>query len=69
MGIWNYFDMGIQKPDESSFSYVKFVVIVGGISLVLFGTGYAMVGLAKVRTSFISTNHKPSIDDNNIPKP
>ena len=54
MGIWNYFAPDIQEPTETSFSYIKFTVIAGSISLVLFGTGYVMSSLAKVTTSLKS---------------
>ena len=62
MGIWNYFTPDIQESTENDFSYVKFIVIASGISLVLFGTGYAMIGLAKVTTSLKDTTSSKSKD-------
>ena len=52
--MWNYFTPNIQEPTETGFSYVKFVAVTGSITLVLFGTGYMLFGLAKVTTSLKS---------------
>ena len=46
--MWSLFASSTPEIKDSSFSLLRFAVITGGVSLVLFGIGYAMVGVGSV---------------------